>query len=75
LEDGEADWMYEYFCKSVSDENLDLIEVFLGENGTLYFMGLRYYTAGGFEYATPLFDYFADFEVSPYYEVFFENIP
>ncbi len=74
-EEGQKAWQYEFFCKCVSDENLDLIEMFLGENGTLCFTCRRYYVAGGFEYCTPLFDYFADFEVSPYAETFFANVP
>ena len=74
-ETSEEMWQYEYFCKVVSDENLDLVEVFLGENGSLHLTGRAYYVAGGFEYCTPLFDYFADFEVSPYFDTYFASVP
>ena len=65
----------ENFYKTVAEENLDLIEVFLGGNGALYFVGRTYHNAGGFEYSTPLFDYFADFEVSPYFDTYFASVP
>lgn len=56
------------FVVTVSEENLDHLVPYLGMDGTLHFMGRVYHIAGGFDYRTPLFSYYDDFEVSPYYK-------
>ncbi len=62
------DGAFAKFAESISEENLYLFAPFLAQDGALYFMGRVHYFAGGFDYGTPLFSYFDDFEVSPYYE-------
>lgn len=63
------------FVATVSEENLDLAEPFFTDGGKLHFMGRKYHIAGGFEFSTPLFEYSASFEASPFYEAMIALVP